>query len=65
MSIFTLKHFIAVLWRSHTTVQHQAIALTYYFEAARSQRPGGGHDVGFFMCAACVVCPVVHEVTVG
>jgi hypothetical protein len=45
------------------TVRRRAITLTYYFEAAGSRRPGGGHGVGFF--AVCVVCCVVYEVTVG
>jgi hypothetical protein len=39
-------------------VRRRAIALTYYFEAAGSQRPGGIMVSG----AACVVCCVVHEV---
>ncbi len=51
-----------MLQRLCITVRRQAIALTNYFEAAGSRRPGGDHGVGFFMCAACVVCCVVHEV---
>jgi hypothetical protein len=51
-----------VLRRLCITVRRRAIALTYYFEAAGSRQPGGGHGVGFFMCAVCVVCCVVHEV---
>jgi hypothetical protein len=46
----------------HRRVAEIVHALTYYFEAAGSRRPGGDHGVGFFMCAACVVCCVVHEV---
>ncbi len=53
-----------MLRRLCITVRHQAIALTYYFEAAGSQRPGGVM-VSVFLCAACAVCCVVNEVTVG
>jgi hypothetical protein len=47
-----------VLQRLCITLRRQAIALTYYFEAAGSRRPGGIMVLG----AACVVCCVVHEV---
>jgi len=48
-----------VLRRLCITVRRQAIALTYYFEAAGSRWPGGIMVSG---AAACVVCCVVHEV---
>jgi hypothetical protein len=50
-----------VLRRLCITVRRRAITLTYYFEAAGSQRPGG-IMVLVFLCVACVVCCVVHEV---
>jgi hypothetical protein len=53
------------LQRLCITVRRRAIALTYYFEAAGSRRPGGIMVSDFCVCAACVVCCVVHEVTVG
>ncbi len=34
-------------------MQYMAIALTYAIEAAGSQRPGGGHGICVFLCAAC------------
>ncbi len=46
------------LHRRVAEIVHRAIALTYYFEAAGSRRPGGIMVSG----AACVVCCVVHEV---
>jgi hypothetical protein len=63
MSYYHFKNCIAVLLRLCITMRRRAIALTYFFEAAGSRRPGGDHGVlGFFICAACVVCCVVHEV---
>jgi hypothetical protein len=47
-----------MLRRLCITVQCRVIALTYYFEAAGSRRPGEIMVLG----AACVVCCVVHEV---
>ena len=48
-----------MLRRLCITVRRRAIALTYYFEAAGSRRPGGIMVSG---AAACVVCCVVHQV---
>ncbi len=47
-----------MLRRFCITVRRRAIALTYYFEAARSRWPGGIMVSG----AACAVCCVVHKV---
>ena len=47
-----------MLRRLCITVQCRVIALTYYFEAAGSRRPGGIMVSG----AACVVCCVLHKV---
>jgi hypothetical protein len=65
MSYYHLKNCIAVLRRLCITVRRRAIALTYYYEAAGSRRPGGimvsvfNVYLCFFVCAACVVCCVV------
>ena len=42
-----------MLQRSRSIAQRTAIALTYAIEAAESRRPGGGHGVCVFLCAAC------------
>jgi len=67
MIYFFFKNCIAVLRRSCATVRRWPITLTYYFEVAgsRSRRPGGNDGVGVFLrgVCACVVCCVVHEVT--
>ena len=45
------------------TVRRRAIALTYYLEAAGSQRPEGIMVLVFYvLLVLCVVCCVVHEV---
>ncbi len=50
MSKHVEDNCIAVLRRLCITVRSRVIALTYYFEAAGSQRPGG-IMVLVFMCA--------------
>jgi len=69
-----------MLQRLCITVRRRAIALTYYFEAAVSRRPGGIMVSvfvcvllvlfvvlckKFFLCVLLVLFVVQHEVTVG
>ena len=65
MIYYHFKKCITVLQRLCITVRRRAIALTYYFEAAGSRRPGGIMVSVFFLGVCCLLffC-VVHEVTV-
>ncbi len=44
-----------MLRRSRSIVRCTAIALIYAIEATGSRRPGGGHGVCVFLCAACLL----------